>query len=197
LQNDSSNSGKKVPTASQTVGPFFSIGLCPSTPNNLLPPRLLAGAEVFTVRGRVLDGDGQGVPDAILEIWRADESGNYAAPESDCDAGGVPGGFARIPTNERGEFELQTIKPGVIAGSSLGIHAPHLAVLIFMRGLLRHLVTRIYFPQEPANENDPVLKAVPADRRNTLIAVAAGGSKSELRWNVHLQGNGETVFFEA
>jgi protocatechuate 3,4-dioxygenase alpha subunit len=197
LQNGSNNSGKNVPTASQTVGPFFSIGLCPNTPNNLVPPRLLAGAEVVTVRGRVLDGDGQGVPDAILEIWRADETGNYAATESAKNASGVPGGFARIPTNERGEFEFQTVKPGVIAGSSQEIHAPHLAVLIFMRGLLRHLVTRIYFPQEPANEKDPALRAVPADRRNTLIAVQAGGSKSELRWNVHLQGNGETVFFEA
>jgi protocatechuate 3,4-dioxygenase, alpha subunit len=197
LQNDSNNCGKKVPTASQTVGPFFSIGLCRNTPNNLVPPRQVAGAEIVTVRGRVLDGDGQGVPDAILEIWRADESGNYAATESDCDASGVPGGFARIPTNERGEFEFQTVKPGVIAGSPLEIHAPHLAVLIFMRGLLRHLVTRIYLPHEPANENDPALRAVPMDRRNTLIAVQAGKSKSELRWDVHLQGNGETVFFEA
>jgi protocatechuate 3,4-dioxygenase, alpha subunit len=186
-----------VPTASQTVGPFFSIGLCPQTPNNLTPAELAAGADVVTVRGRVLDGDGQGVPDAILEIWRADERGNYASAENDCDSNGVPRGFARIPTNERGEFEFQTLKPGSIKGSRGEIHAPHLAVLIFMRGLLRHLVTRVYFPQEPANEGDPALQAVPSERRGTLIAAQLGANKNELQWNVHLQGDEETVFFEA
>jgi protocatechuate 3,4-dioxygenase alpha subunit len=186
-----------IPTASQTVGPFFSIGMCPLTLNNLVPANLLTGAEVVTVRGRVLDGDGQGVPDAILEIWRADNGGNYSAVESDCDARGVPSGFARIPTNDRGEFEFQTLKPGTIVGNAGGIQAPHLQVLIFMRGLLRHLVTRIHFPQDPANEHDPVLRAVPAERRSTLIAMKSSSNQGELRWNVCLQGDSETVFFEA
>ena len=184
-----------VPTASQTVGPFFSIGLCSHTPNNLVPPKVQAG-EVVTVRGQVFDGDGQVVPDAILEIWRADQSGTYAATEGDCNSNGVPSGFARIATNERGEFEFQTLKPGTIAGIADEAHAPHLMVLIFMRGLLRHLVTRIYFPQEQANEHDPVLRAIPARRRSTLVGVA-GSNCNELRWNVHLQGDAETVFFEA
>jgi len=192
LQDDSE---RHIPTVSQTVGPFFSIGLCPHTPNNLVPANA-AAAEILTVRGRVLDGDGQGVPDAILEIWRADQSRKYEATESDCDPSGVPAGFARIPTNEGGEFEFQTLKPGTIAASTGEAHAPHLAVLIFMRGLLRHLVTRIYFPQEQANEHDPVLRAVPAERRSTLVATAAISNNSELCWNVYLQGEAETVFFE-
>jgi protocatechuate 3,4-dioxygenase alpha subunit len=178
------------------VGPFFSIGLCPHAPNGLVPA-FAAGAEVVTVRGQVLDGDGQGVPDAILEIWRADQSGNYAAAERDCDPSGLPSGFARIPTNERGEFEFQTLRPGAIAASAGEAYAPHLAVLIFMRGLLKHLVTRIYFPQEQANEQDPVLRAVPRERRRTLVATAASSNNNELQWNVHLQGDAETVFFEA
>ena len=197
LKNVSQNSGTNVPTVSQTVGPFFSIGLCPRTLSNLVPARLSAGDDIVTIRGRVLDGDGQGVPDAVLEIWRADESGNYAAAESDCDAVGVPSGFARIATNERGEFEFKTLKPGSIAGTADQTPAPHLAVLIFMRGLLRHLVTRIYFPQEPANENDAVLKTVPTERRSTLIAAQSGANDHELHWNAYLQGDTETVFFEA
>src|SRR5262245_33734006 len=197
LKNVSQNSGMNVPTVSQTVGPFFSLGLCPRTLNNLVPARLSESAEIVTIRGRVLDGDGQGVPDAVLEIWRADTSGNYAAAESDCDAGGVPSGFARIPTNGRGEFEFKTLKPGSIAGTADKTPAPHLAVLIFMRGLLRHLVTRIYFPQEPANENDAVLKAIPTERRSTLTAAQSGTNDHELQWNVYLQGDRETVFFEA
>jgi len=186
-----------VPTASQTVGPFFSIGLCPHNPNNLVPADVEGGSVVVTIRGRVVDGDGQGVPDAILEIWRADGSGKYAGSEDGCNASGVPTGFARIPTNERGEFAFQTLKPGQIIGKDGELHAPHLAVLIFMRGLLRHLVTRIYFPQEGANEKDQVLKAVLSERRETLIAAPIDAKKNELEWNVLLQGEAETVFFEA
>lgn len=195
--SDLRNSETNVPTASQTVGPFFSIGMCQQKLNNLVPADLSAGAEVVTVRGRILDGEGNGVPDAILEIWRADANGKYAGAESECDSNGVPSGFARISTNERGEFEFQTLKPGKIAGNTGEIHAPHLAMLIFMRGLLRHLVTRIYFPDEPANERDPVLKAVPPERRGALIAKQSSANKNELRWDVCLQGDAETVFFEA
>lgn len=197
MNQPGNNSGKYVPTASQTVGPFFSIGLCPRSPNNLVPERPPAGAEIVTIRGCVLDGDGQGVPDAILEIWRADSNGKYASDESDCDPNGVPGGFARIPTGERGEFEFRTLKPGSILEKSGDVHAPHLAVVIFMRGLLRHLLTRVYLPQEPGNESDPVLKAVPAERRKTLIAIAQPGSSLAVQWDIHLQGDAETVFFEA
>ena len=193
------DNANQVPTASQTVGPFFSIGLCPENPNNLVPTRRRTGAEIVKLRGRVLDGDGQGVPDAILEIWRANENGLYPNAKADCgyDDRGVPGGFARIPTNDQGAFEFQTIKPGTVKGVNGDVQAPHLVVLIFMRGLLRHLMTRIYFPQEAANETDQVLAAVPAERRSTLIAECSGRSSSEFEWYVCLQGNAETVFFEA
>ena len=190
-------SGERVPTASQTVGPFFSIGLCPHTPNNLVPVSHPIGA-IVTIRGRVLDGDGNGVPDAILEIWRADSTGKYATAEGVRDSMGVPDGFARIPTNERGEFEIQTLKPGAVSRSTAeaNANASHLAVLIFMRGLLKHLITRMYFPDEPANGRDPILSCVPADRRGTLIATRAKPGESDLQWDIHLQGDGETVFFD-
>jgi protocatechuate 3,4-dioxygenase alpha subunit len=154
-------------------------------------------SKFVSIRGRVLDGDGQAVPDAILEIWRADDRGEYAGSEDDCDAGGVPSGFARIPTNEAGEFEFVTLKPGSTTGDNGEIHAPHLTVLIFMRGLLRHLLTRVYFSQEAANAEDPVLRAVPEERRATLMAARISENENDLRWDVHLQGDTETVFFEA
>src|SRR5262252_1611582 len=139
LYDLTSPSAGLVPTASQTVGPFFSIGLGPCVGGNLVPAKVAAGAKVVSIRGRVMDGAGQAVPDAILEIWRADDRGEYACSEEECDAGGVPPGFARIPTNEFGEFEFATQKPGPTTGQDGEPHAPHLTVLIFMRGLLRHL----------------------------------------------------------
>ena len=197
MRDSAHNSRTRIPTASQTVGPFFSIGMCSHILNNLVPADLSSGLQVVTIRGRVLDGDGRGVPDAILEIWRADESENNAGKKRSCDVSGVPSGFARISTNESGEFEFQALKPGPITGNGGEIHSPHLAVLVFMRGLLRHLLTRIYFPDEMANENDPVLSAVPSARRSTLVATRTAAGKSELQWNVYLQGDAETVFFEA
>jgi protocatechuate 3,4-dioxygenase alpha subunit len=199
LDDASSKSGKNIPTASQTVGPFFSIGLCPHNPNHLVPTKRAAGAQIVTLRGRVTDGDGRAVPDAILEIWRAGENGPYLTAVADYghDPSGVPSGFARIPTNDQGEFQFQTIRPCAVEESNGKISAPHLAVLVFMRGLLRHLLTRIYFPQEKTNETDPVLEAVPPERRKTLIAVPSSGNQSEFRWDVCLQGEAETVFFDA
>jgi len=192
------DAANQVPTASQTVGPFFSIGLCLHNPNNLVPAQVPLDSKVVTLRGRVLDGDGSAVPDAVLEIWRADETGLYsdASSSPSYDDRGVPSGFARIPTNDHGEFAFQTIKPGAVQGAKGEIHAPHLAVLVFMRGLLKHLLTRIYFPDEMANEKDAALAAVPAERRHTLIAVP-DGNQNELHWDIRLQGDGETVFFEA
>jgi len=196
LHNVASPSTRLVPTASQTVGPFFSIGLCSGSLGHLVPAEIADGSKVVSIRGRIWDGDGQAVPDAVLEIWRADDRGEYADSD-ECDAGGVPSGFARIPTSELGEFEFATLKPGPTAGAKGEVHAPHITVLIFMRGLLRHLVTRIYFAQDAANAQDPVLRAVPEGRRETLLATQIAGNESELRWDVHLQGDTETVFFEA
>jgi len=189
------DAANQVPTASQTVGPFFSIGLCRHNPSNLVPAQVPLGSKVVTLRGRVLDGDGCPVPDAVLEVWRADETGLYS--DAGYDELGVPSGFARIPTNDQGEFAFQTIKPGAVEGPQGEIHAPHLAVLVFMRGLQKQLLTRIYFPDEAANKNDAVLAALPTERRETLLAVQSAGSKSELRWDIRLQGDAETVFFEA
>jgi protocatechuate 3,4-dioxygenase, alpha subunit len=197
LHDVTSPSARPVPTASQTVGPFFSIGLCPGSSGNLVPTEIAAGSKVVSIRGRLWDGDGQAVPDAVLEIWRANDRGKYAGSEDECDAGGFPRGFARIPTGELGEFEFATLKPGPTTGDNGEVHAPHLTVLIFMRGLLRHLVTRIYFSRHSANARDPVLRAVPEGRRDTLMAMQIAANENELRWDVYLQGDTETVFFEA
>jgi protocatechuate 3,4-dioxygenase alpha subunit len=185
-----------LPTPSQTVGPFFSIGLCPRTPAHLVPSGQPA-ATIVTVTGRIVDGDGVPVPDAILEIWRADENGEYATPGDEAreNAEGVPAGFARIAVSEQGEFAFSTSKPGSRREPGGPLHAPHLVVLIFMRGLLVHLVTRMYFSDEAANREDEVLKLVPAERRGTLIAVPVPDQADHFRWEVRLQGGPETVFF--
>jgi len=175
---------KLLPTASQTVGPYLHIGLAWLTIDRISPAGL--PGEYFTIGGQVHDGGGQPVTDALIEIWQANSAGQY----------GGPGflGFGRMPTDADGRFEFQTIKPGAVADPRGGQQAPHLLVSIFMRGLLKRLVTRIYFPDEPQNADDFILCRVPAERRNTLVArqVAPG----VLRWNVILQGDAETVFFD-
>lgn len=184
-------------TASQTVGPFFRIGLEPM----YIP--VIAGPEVpgehVTIRGRVLDGDGNPVPDAVIETWQADAEGRYATAEDAHDAGRSRFlGFGRAPTDEQGVFSLTTIKPGRVPGPDGGSRqAPHLVVLVFMRGLLRHLVTRMYFPCETANDDDPVLRLVPPERRQTLIAQPSPEESGVLLWDIHLHGDDETVFFDA
>lgn len=176
-------------TASQTVGPFFQIGVAWLYGDELCGPEV--SGERITLRGRVLDGDGQPVPDALLEIWQADAEGRYPHPEDARGAGCAPGfrGFARLPTQSDGSFRLRTIKPGRVGGQ-----APHLNVMVFMRGLLRALPTRVYFPDEVPNAEDPVLARVPEARRATLIA--RHGEPGVLIWDVRMQGEGETVFFE-
>ena len=186
-----------VPTASQTVGPFFSIGFSGMCRAEFVP-HAAAGASI-TVRGRVLDGDGCPVPDAVLEIWHADGDGNYSA-RGDADknaAGGVPPGFGRIATNDEGEFRFTARRPGAVREPDGRVQAAHLAVVLFMRGLLRHLVTRIYFAGENANSTDPILELVPAGRRGTLLAVPSPDAPDEYLWDIRLQGERETVFFDA
>ena len=180
-------------TASQTVGPFFQIGLKP------LYSSVVAGPDVpgerVTIRGRVLDGAGIPVPDAVLETWQADAEGRYASAE-DAERTGFLG-FGRAPTDEQGQFTISTIKPGRVPGPEGALQAPHLVVLVFMRGLLRHLVTRLYFPDEPANDDDPILGLVPPERRQTLIARPSSEEHGVLFWDIHLQGDDETAFFDA
>lgn len=181
---------ESFPSGSQTVGPFFAIGLeylqaratvvGPGSPGSI------------EIRGHVLDRDGAPVPDALLEFWGADPSGTYSeAPSVD----GYPAGFYRVATDLDGSFSLAAIKPGPVPFGENRTQAPHMLVLVFARGLLRHLVTRVYFEDEPGNEFDPVLLEVPAERRATLVARRDASNSGTFDWNVILQGEDETVFF--
>jgi protocatechuate 3,4-dioxygenase alpha subunit len=145
-----------------------------------------------------LDGDGQPVPDAVLEIWQASEAARgKCTKEPDPRREKIPAGFGRIATNDRGEFQFSTIKPAPRRDENGLMHSPHLAVVLLMRGLLRHLLTRVYFPGEAASGEDAVLRLVPPERQHSLLAKPIDGSASELIWDIHLQGERETVFFEA
>ena len=183
-------------TTSQTVGPYFSIGLTRLKKDNLASTEV--SGERITISGRVLDGDGAGVPDAMLEIWQANSHGKYAHPEDKQNKNleAAFQGYGRIPTDANGVFCFQTIKPGSVAGPDDKSQAPHIAVSVFTRGLLRRLVTRIYFPDESANAGDFVLNLVEPARRGTLIAHKLAGQEGHLEWNVVLQGDKETVFFD-
>ena len=183
-------------TTSQTVGPFFKIGFSWLYRDNLAGPGV-AGERV-EIAGRILDGDGKPVPDGIVEIWQANAQGKYAHPDDPQEKPVEPGftGYGRVATDEEGRFRFTTIKPGRVPGPDGKLQAPHLAVSVFTRGLLRRLVTRIYFPDEPGNAEDFALGLVDPARRGTLIAKKMVGAAGSLEWNVVLQGQGETVFFE-
>src|SRR5580658_8943779 len=155
---------KLIPNGSQTVGPFFRIGLEHLCTYGVQPE---SDANVITLRGRVLDGDGAPVPDAVLEFWHADAHGSFAV---DPNSTGRPATFTRAATDSEGRYRIVIARPGPIKERSGPIQAPHIAVLFFARGLLRHLITRVYFDDEPANASDPVLQSIPADRRSTLVA---------------------------
>jgi len=182
-------------TTSQTVGPFFALGLAWLNRDALAPPGV--SGERVTVEGRVLDGDAAPVPDALIELWQANAHGRYAHPEDAQDKPLEPAfsGYGRIPTDADGRFRFTSVKPGAVPGPGGRPQAPHVAVSVFTRGLLRRLVTRIYFPDEPANAQDFVLGLVEPERRPTLIAKPTGRPGS-FEWNVVLQGRGETVFFD-
>jgi protocatechuate 3,4-dioxygenase alpha subunit len=183
------------PTASQTVGPFFVIGCAWQDRNEIAPAGV--SDERVTIKGRVYDGDGKPVSDALIEIWQANSQGKYAHPEDTQNKSIDPAfqGFGRIPTDDEGKFRFTTIKPGPAPGPDGKAQAPHLAVSVFARGLLKRLVSRIYFPDESANSADYALNLVDKGRRETLIAKKTS-TLGTLEWNVILQGNGETVFFD-
>ncbi len=179
-------------STSQTIGPYLRIGLEWMVIEDLAPAGV-AGERV-RIEGRVLDGDGKPVNDAAVEIWQANSQGAYASPE---DGRGAPEGtfrgYGRSLTDDAGAFGFRTIKPGRVPGADGSMQAPHLLVTVFMRGLLKQLVTRMYFPDDAANAADAVLALVPQARRATLIARRKGEA---LEWNIVLQGKDETVFFE-
>jgi protocatechuate 3,4-dioxygenase alpha subunit len=183
-------------TTSQTVGPYFRIGFSPLYRHNLAGPAIIG--EHIAIQGKVVDGEGKPVPDAVLEIWQADAQGNYFSLEDveKHDAGETFTGFGRIPTDESGLFCFTTIKPGTVPGPDGDQQAPHIVVSIFMRGLLRQLVTRIYFSGDSRNARDFVLNQVDQVRRATLLAIPVAGTEALLEWNVFLQGKNETVFLD-
>jgi protocatechuate 3,4-dioxygenase alpha subunit len=183
-------------TTSQTVGPFFQIGFEPLCRADLTAPGIV-GARIV-LEGRVLDGDGVPVPDAVLEIWQANAHGKYAHPDDKQDKPLDPAfkGYGRVATDEGGRFRLTTIKPGPVPGPHGTTQAPHLVVAIFMRGLLKRLVTRVYFLDDLYLADDSVLKLVDPARRETLIAKPGPGGEDTLHWDVILQGPRETVFFD-
>jgi len=178
----------------QTVGPYYRLGLEPLYRTTIAPPT--AVGERIEVRGQVFDGNGFPVSDAVLEIWQADAQGIYAHAEDPRHAQHDPAfdGWGRVPTNAEGRFAFTTVKPGSVAGPHGTPQAPHLVVLVFMRGLLRAASGRLYFSDDARNGQDPILQRVPAERRDTLIATAQG--KGVYRWDVHMQGPDETVFFD-
>ncbi len=183
-------------TSSQTIGPYLHIGLTWLITDNLVGPGVTG--ERISVEGRITDGDGKVVNDAVVEIWQANAHGKYAHPDDTQDKTLEPGfkGFGRVTTDDEGRFRFATIKPGRVPAPGGGLQAPHLNVTIFMRGVLKHMITRIYFPGDPANAEDPVLNSISAARHDTLVAKHVAGRPGALEWNIILQGDGETVFFE-
>ncbi len=185
-----------VPTASQTVGPYLHLGLTVITRPDIAKDA--SKGEKVMISGRVFDGEGQPIPDALLEFWQANADGKYAHPD-DTQSKSLDGGFigfGRVPTDKEGRFSFATVKPGAVPGPGNSLQAPHIVVCLFMRGMLRHLYTRIYFSDEAANADDPVLGLIEdAVRRPTLIAERQGG-KAEYQWDIHMQGAKETVFFD-
>ena len=182
------------PSPSATVGPYLAIGL--TWPDG--PYAVSEGTEgAIWLRGRVYDGNGDLVPDAMIETWQADPEGRFAHADDPRGAATTPGfrGLGRSHTDDpAGEYAVLTLKPGPVPDGEGGLQAPHVDVSVFARGLLDRVVTRLYFPDEAAaNAADPVLSALPPERAATLVAADAG--PGELRFDIRLQGEHETVFF--
>lgn len=174
-----------VPTPSQTIGPFLSMGLQPLERPEIVPPGTPGSV---SVHGQILDGAQVPVPDAVVEVWQPDPDGRF---------GTVPDGgswFGRSLADADGRYRIRTVKPGSVTLQSGTLQAPHLEMLVFARGLLRPVRTRVYFGDEAeANTRDPVLGAIAdAGRRGSLVAA---GDEDGYRFDVHLQGPDETVFF--
>ena len=181
-------------TPFQTLGPFFDFGLVMPDGGTVGEPA--AAGRHITIEGTVRDGAGDVLPDALIEVWQANAAGKYRHPHDPQDRPIDPSfdGFGRVATDQYGRFTFSTIVPGRVPGPDGGLQAPHLAVGFLARGLLTRLVTRMYFEDEPSNAEDGVLARVPSERRATLLATRIGADR--YRFDIVLQGPGETVFFD-
>jgi protocatechuate 3,4-dioxygenase alpha subunit len=187
-------------TPSQTVGPFFGVGLTRASPSQSVMVNELTDGQRIRIEGTVFDGAGAPIEDALVEVWQANAHGRY---RHELDAGPAPidpnfSGFGRCATDANGVFHFETVKPGTIQAGDGRVHAPHLNVAVFARGMLVHAFTRMYFDGDPLDA-DPTLARVDRDRRGTLVGarVRQGGGPLVYRWDIHLQGDCETVFFDA
>ena len=186
----------RVPTSSQTVGPFFNFGLTANPRLGVITGDAAEG-ERLRLEIRVTDGDGSPTPgDCMIELWQADAAGRYAHPRDPRCAQAGFHGFGRLETDMNGCCVFEIVKPGRVAGPENSCQAPHVNVIVFARGLLQHLHTRIYFSGELSNAEDPVLALVPGERRATLLARPVDGDSASWRFDIRLQGAGETVFFD-
>lgn len=177
---------------SQTIGPFFHNVLIRGS-EHIMTNAQTSGTRIV-LTGKVLDGDGASISDALVEIWQADGNGRFNHPNDPQHANADPHfrGFGRSRTEEDGQFTFHTIKPGIINGEVV----PHINVRVFARGMLIHAVTRLYFAEQPKNELDPVFAAIPEKRRSTLLAKRQPDAPMPTyRFDIHLQGEQETVFF--
>ncbi len=191
-------------TPSQTVGPYFAYGLTPNRQydwkdtfsNDLVTPEV--SGERIRIEGRVFDGDGKPIADAMLEIWQADAQGRYASPHDDrAPPNAAFKGFGRVGTGADGAYAFETVKPGPVPGSAGKMQAPHILMAVYARGMLRQSHTRIYFGDEAANAEDAILALVPAERRATLVAQrTTRNGRAAYTFDVRMQGDQETVFFE-
>ena len=189
---------KLIPTPSQTVGPFFHLGMArPEWAD------LTAGnpeGERIVIEGRVIDGDGAPVPDACVEVWQANSAGRYNHPDdtqTDKPLDPKFHGFGRAATDAEGQFRISTIRPGPVPGRGNALQAPHINVALFARGLLKHLYTRIYFADEPRNGTDPLLASIEDEKvRGTLLARPEAGGPKRYRFDIVMQGENETAFLD-
>jgi len=190
---------KLIPTPSQTVGPFFHLGMARAEWDDLTADN--PAGQKIAIEGRVIDGDGAPVPDAVIELWQANAAGRYNHPDdrqTDKPLDPHFRGFGRVATDAEGRFRVVTIKPGPVPGRGNALQAPHINIALFARGLLKHLFTRIYFADEPANASDPLLSSIddPAARGSLLARRAATASPALYRFDLVLQGENETAFLD-
>ena len=182
-----------IASGSQTIGPFFHVGPASTDHLGQMAPAGTAG-ERIRLRIHVADGDGLPVSDALVELWQADAEGKYGQQVPGAVERGFTG-FGRLGTGEDGWCTFETIRPGAVPGAGGRHQAAHINVCVFARGLLRHLYTRIYFEGDAAIAHDPLLSLVPLDRRQTLVARPSGESAT-WEFDIRLQGERETVFFD-